>query len=245
VKAFHPKCGSVEKSRLDMIAGLSVQAVITARGGSRRLPRKNVLPLAGLPLIAWTIRAAQAATLIDDLILSSDDAEIRDVSSALGCRIPFVRPSELASDAARSIDVLRHAIGAQTRTFDITVCLQPTSPLRTAEDIDGAVRLCIESGAPTCASVTDVSKQQRLVYGLSGDRRLRRITGSVDAGARSFMLNGAVYVARTEWLKTGELIGPETVAWVMPSHRSIDIDEHLDFRIAEMLLAEREGAPVG
>ena len=114
-----------------MIGDRSVLAVITARGGSKGLPRKNLLPFRGAPLIAWTIRAAQAANSIDRLILSSDDPEIIETAHSLGCEAPFRRTPDLSSDTAASVDVLLDA-AARVPGYDIVVLLQPTSPLRTA-----------------------------------------------------------------------------------------------------------------
>src|SRR5262245_25182815 len=125
-----------------MIDAKRVLGLITARGGSKGVPRKNVRPLGGKPLLAWTIEAARNAPVIDRLILSSDDAEIIEVARAWGCEVPFVRPPELATDTADSVEVVRHALSTLGEDYDYVVLLQPTSPLRTGEDIENCVRLC-------------------------------------------------------------------------------------------------------
>ena len=117
-----------------------ILAVITARGGSKGLVRKNILDLAGMPLIAWTIQAAKQSKYINRVVLSSDDDEIMTVAEKYGCEVPFRRPAMLASDDASSLDVLFHAIG-EVSGYDYVILLQPTSPLRTSTDIDDAFDL--------------------------------------------------------------------------------------------------------
>ena len=129
-----------------MINNKRVVAIIPARGGSKRLPRKNVLPLAGKPLIVWSIEAALASVYIDKTIVSTDDAEIAEISRIAGASVPFMRPPELASDTATSADVVMHALDyldSQNDHYYYSVLLQPTSPLRTNTDIDAALELCI------------------------------------------------------------------------------------------------------
>lgn len=114
-----------------------VLALITARGGSKGLPRKNVLQVAGRPLIAWTIEAALKSNIVDRVVLSSDDNEIIETAKSWGCSVPFRRPAHLANDTASSMQVVLHAL-EQLPGFDYVILLQPTSPLRTASDIDAA-----------------------------------------------------------------------------------------------------------
>jgi len=225
-----------------MYAGRSIQAIITARGGSKGLPRKNVLPLAGKPLIQWSIDAALSCPLVDDLILSSDDTEIIEVARAGGCRVPFVRPAELAGDGAGSMPVLHHAIRAQERRFDYTVLLQPTSPLRSAADIEGAIRLCVDAGASACLSVTESKKPPQWMFYLESGRLKPVVAADPVArrqdAASAYVINGAVYVARTDWLlEAASFLGPDTLAYVMPERRSVDIDDDFDLAVAELLIS--------
>ena len=137
-----------------MIDGLSVLALITARGGSKRLARKNLRAVAGRSLLARAIAAERAAATVDRVILSSDDAEIIAAALAAGCEVPCVRPPDLAADATDSMAVVHHALAALAERYDLIVLLQPTSPLRTAADIDGAVGHCVTLAAPACVAVT-------------------------------------------------------------------------------------------
>lgn len=222
--------------------------VVTARGNSRELPRKNVLPLLDKPLIGWTIEAARAARCVGTLILSSDDPEIIACAAGFGCAAPFVRPASLASDTASSIDVVLHAADAMGGDFDHVLLLQPTSPLRQPEDIDAAVTLCLERDAPSVVSVCSAGKPLHWMFEIDPDGGMSRMVELPHADAQRqqlaqpFVLNGAIYVARLEWLRqTRSFVGPGTLAHVMPRERSVDIDSRADFLVAEALLRLRTG----
>lgn len=219
-----------------MIGDATVLALITARGGSKGLPRKNVLPLGGKPLIAWSIAAAKGSTLVDRLVLSSDDDEIMSVAAAWGCEVPFVRPAELATDQASSLDVVRHTLGALPQRYDYVVLLQPTSPLRSSEDIDACIRLCFERRTATSVTVCAVDKTPYWMFKMDDVDRLlplfppSEMPQNRQSAPKVFMLNGAVYVARTEHiLNGGGFVDADTVACVMSSARSADIDTPEDF----------------
>lgn len=219
-----------------------VLGVILARGGSKGLPRKNVLDLAGKPLIAWTIEAGLASTYIDRLILSSDDEEIMRVAEKYGCDVPFRRPDALAEDDTSSMDALLHAL-RQVPGYEYVALLQPTSPLRTSEDIDACIEKMYELGAPACISLTKTDKPPQWMYRLQEDDRFvpvfpekERVTRRQDA-APTYVLNGAVYVAKTNWLVEHKTFKhDETVAYVMPSDRSVDIDDEVDLRVAKAVI---------
>ena len=225
-----------------MIAGLKVLGLITARGGSKGVPQKNLRKISGRSLIERTVAAARGAACLDRVVLSTEDAEIISAAIAIGCDVPFIRPAELANDEARSIDVVRHALETLPESYDLIVLLQPTSPLRKPEDIDGAVGLCVESGAPACVSVCPPDKPPHWSYAMAGDRRLAPVLPGKEAEARRqdlpaiHALNGAVYVARTDWiLENDSFVGPGTIGYVMPKERSIDIDEEIDIVVAEAI----------
>ena len=210
-------------------------AIIPARGGSKGLPRKNVLIAGGRPLIAWTIAAASAARSVDQVIVSSDDDEIIETSEAWGCPVPFHRPESLATDNATSIDVVFHALD-QMPGFEYVILLQPTSPLRTASDIDAAVNLLLTTGAPSCVSICEAEQSPYWMYFLDDNRGLDQvIPGKASITRRqdlptSYVLNGAIYVAEVEWLKRERrFVAPDTVGYVMGKDRSIDIDTREDF----------------
>lgn len=224
-----------------MIGGRSVLAVVTARGGSKGLPRKNLVPFRGAPLIAWTIRAAQAAPAIDRLILSSDDPEIIETARALGCEAPFRRTPELASDTAASIDVLLDA-AERVPGHDIIVLLQPTSPLRTADDIEATLAVMAETGAPGAVSVSEAPCHPYLIFRRDAAGRLSPfVEKPADMGWRrqdlppAWRVNGAVYAADLAWLRVERTLckAGETAAYEMPVERSIDIDTLEDLQAAE------------
>lgn len=228
-----------------MIGGRSVLAVVTARGGSKGLPGKNLLPFRGAPLIAWTIRAAQAAPSIDRLILSSDDVEIMETARSLGCEAPFRRAADLANDTAASIDVLLDAAD-RVPGYDIVVLLQPTSPLRTADDIEATLALMAESGAPGALSVSEAPCHPYLIFQRDGAGRLAPfVEKPAELSWRrqdlppAWRVNGAVYAADVGWLRSERTLckAGETAAYEMPVERSIDIDT-----LEDLLAAER--APV-
>lgn len=230
-----------------MLNGDKVMAIVAARGGSKGLARKNVLPIGGKPLIAWTVAAAKKSAVIDRVILSSDDAEIAAAARAAGCDVPFTRAAELATDKAAMLDVVHDAVARCGDGFRWIVLLQATSPLRTAADIDAALKTCADAGAPACVSVTPVDKNPAWMFFRDNDGRMTPVLDGAGASAarrqdlpQAYVLNGAVYVARRDWLAgRASFLSPQTVCHVMPRERSIDIDTELDFAIAEKLLSER------
>src|SRR5690554_1018839 len=220
-----------------------ILVVIPARGGSKRLPRKNVLPLAGKPLICWTIEAALEAKLNARIMVTSDDDEILAIARQYGSQgvIAYKRPDELATDTASTTDVLIDAVKAeQAAGHDpkTLVLLQPTSPLRNAEDIRAALDVYREGGCEdTVVTVCEVDHPTAWVGTIGEGSRLEGIDLS---GKRSqdyrkeYRLNGAVYVARAGcMMNSGALFTERLGASVMPRIRSLDIDEELDFRICE------------
>ena len=227
-----------------MINGKSVLAVIPARGGSKGVPRKNIREIAGKPLIAWTIEAAKKSAYIDRLVLSSDDAEIIEVAESWGCEAPFVRPADLARDDTPGIDPVLHAL-KELPGYDYVVLLQPTSPLRTEEDIDGCIARCEEKLAPACVSVTEPAHHPQWMFTLDEAEVLAPI--SEQRGVRRqdlpavYALNGAVYVAQSAALfETRSFLGEGAHGYVMPFSRSIDIDTEQDLALATCLLQQQE-----
>lgn len=229
-----------------MIDDKTVLGVILARGGSKGLLRKNVRNLAGKPLIAWTIEAGHESEYLDRLILSSDDDEIMAVAREYGCEIPFRRPAELARDDSTSMDALLHALD-QLPEHDYTVLLQPTSPLRIAADIDGAIERCHTSNAPACVSVTRTDKPPQWMYTVNDAHHLQPVLDETERIPRrqdappTYALNGAVYVGETEALRNREtFLQPETVAYPMPEAQSIDIDTEFDLIFTEVFIQHKQ-----
>lgn len=231
-----------------MIDSQRVLALIPARGGSKRLSGKNIRRLAGAPLIAWSVQAARKSRYIDRVVVSTDDPDIRDAAVAAGAEAPFLRPADLSGDEADSTDVVIHALGRLEDAFDWLVLLQPTSPLRLAEDIDGCLSLASRSGAVSALSVTRLERPAELLFRWGDSGTLTGLTGGGLAaihGRRSqdqapvLVLNGAVYAVSVPWLRrTGRLFDDATLAYEMPQNRSVDIDTIIDFRLAELLMTE-------
>jgi len=224
-----------------------ILAVITARGGSKGIPQKNIRALLDKPLIAYSIQAALQSRTLTKIIVSTDDETIADVSKQYGADVPFLRPKHLASDTATSLSVLQHAVRylEEKENFpaNIIVCLQPTSPLRSAEDIDQAVTLCLSSGADSVVSLCQVEHHpywmKKVVAGsvyplmeIDDEKYPRR-----QDLPPVYQLNGAIYVTRRKVLLEEErLLGKHTLAYIMPQERSIDIDTPLDLKLAELIM---------
>lgn len=234
-----------------MIGDQRCIGVIVARGGSKGLPAKNVRPLVGKPLVAWTLGAAAGSRLLDRTIVSTDDPHIADVCRENGGDVPFLRPAHLATDDARVEDALLHALLEIGVEDGYVVLLQATSPLRLASDIDGALRTCHDSEAPTCVSVCPSPKSP--FWAMTLDDHSAVLTPLIardgllkgrQALPATFTPNGAVYVARIPWLREHRrLYDAGTVGWVMPPERSIDIDTLLDFKLVEAILASSDTEP--
>ena len=218
-------------------------ALIPARGGSKGIPRKNIRSLAGKPLIAWTIQAALACPQIDSVVVSTDDLEIAEISRHWGAQVPFMRPAELAQDDSPSMDTVFHAL-QQLPGFDAVLLLQPTSPLRSAADIQGCLELALARRACSVVSVCAPASSPYWMYTLDANDRLKKLIDSGDITRRqdlppAYALNGALYFAATDWLRHSKtFLNDETTAYLMPPERSLDIDTPLDWKIAELLLSE-------
>lgn len=236
-----------------MISGHKVLGLIPARGGSKGIPRKNIKNLAGKPLIAWTIEAARRSEHIDKVIVSTDDQTIADVARQFGAEIPFIRPAELATDAALALDVILHAGGfmeKNDRKYDVIAYLQPTSPLRRASDIDGALELFVEKGAKGVRTIAKSPFPRRFVNTVGEDLNLRNFFEDPDSGKNRqdspqfYKIHGAVYVVDWGYLKDNKhWSAGETYGYIMPDERSIDIDTPVDFLVAECLMNLGKGEP--
>lgn len=225
-----------------MFKNKTILAVITARGGSKRLPGKNIRLFGSKPLIAWTISAARESRFLDRCILSSDDEEIIKVAREFGCEVPFVRPAYLAEDSSTSVDVLLHAVESLDNSYDYVVLLQPTSPFRTGADIDAAIKLCVDSGAPSVVTVREACEKPEWICVIDEKGRLRFPYNNVKSQTCELhILNGAVYVVQTEWFKEKRIfLTPDTKALQMCWESSIDIDTIRDWHLAENVLKEKK-----
>ena len=233
-----------------MIAGRSVLALIPARGGSKGLPRKNVLDLCGKPLIAWSIEQAMACPEVDNVVVSTDDKEIAGLSKAFGAEVPFMRPPELAGDTASSMSVILHAVDhleTAGASFDILVLLEPTSPLREVTDISGALaRLVSDSRFESVVGVSQVeSVHPAFLYRLQ-DGMLSPYLGEQKPAVRRqdierlYFLEGSVYVSYVDSLRSRLSFYHEATApWIVPRYKSIEIDEISDLIAVEALMSAR------
>jgi CMP-N,N'-diacetyllegionaminic acid synthase len=223
----------------------SILALMPARGGSKGIPRKNLLTVQGRPLMAWTVDAALNSELIDTFVVSSDDDEIIEAAKSLGCTNIIKRPGFLATDSADSVDVVLHALEVFP-SYDIVVLLQPTSPLRLTSDIEGAIQLMISRNAPSCVSVCQADLSPYWMFSVSEDDRMSSFLPIDSMPSRrqdlpaTFVPNGAVYVARSSWLRDSKsFFGEGAVAYKMPHERSLDIDTIADFEAFRFQVSER------
>ncbi len=234
-----------------MIAKPKVLAVIPARGGSKGVPRKNVRPLCGRPLISYTIECANAVRdLFYRIVVSTDDQEIASVAQQYGADVPFIRPAELARHDSPAIPVIQHAVrwmeAHDCMRLDWVCLLQPTEPFRTPDDIRRCLDLGLAGGCDSVISVVQVfATHPILMKRIEGGRLLpfsveeKEGTRRQDYRPAAYMRNGAVYLTRRDVLmETGSLWGKIIRPYVMPLEQSVSIDTELDLKLAEVLMAE-------
>lgn len=228
-----------------MINDKKVLALIPARGGSKRLPGKNILPLNGIPLIAWTINSAKGSEFVDKVVVSTDDTNISKISVEFGAEVPFLRPKSLASDTATSNDAILHAIGSLKEQFDIIVVLQPTSPFRTSNDIDMCLTMLVERGGDGVVSVTQCEHSPLWSNVLPSDGSMNGFLSDAAKKrgqdlATYYRLNGAIYSYTIESiaLNRGISFNKKVFSYIMSQRSSIDIDALLDFQLAELIASK-------
>lgn len=228
-----------------MYRGKTFLAVIPARGGSKRLPRKNVLSLAGKPLIAWSIEAGLQSRYIDKVVVSSDDEEILQIAKRFGSET-IKRPEALASDTATTFDAVKHAI-EHSGSYDYIVLLQPTSPLRDAAQVDAAIELLGEKDADAIVSVCEMDHSPLWANTLPQNGDMSRFIKDEVKNKRSqdietyYRLNGAIYICKIDRLLEEKtfFIKESIFAYTMDRESSIDIDEAIDFQIASCIIQNR------
>jgi CMP-N,N'-diacetyllegionaminic acid synthase len=230
---------------ISMYKGKKILAIIPARGGSKIVKGKNIRLLAGKPLIAWSIEAAKESQYIDRVILSSDDSEIIEVAKQWQCEVPFVRPQELARDDTPGIEPILHAL-QEIPGYDYIILLQPTSPIRSSEDIDQSIKQCLDWDGKSLVSVVVPEKSPYWMYQKDEQGLISPLIQEEEILQRQLLptvyaVNGAIYVSEVSaLLKEHTLLTKETYAYIMPKERSIDIDTELDIKIAELLLTEKK-----
>ncbi len=228
-----------------------ILAVVTARAGSKRLPNKNILEIAGKPLIAWSIEAGLGSGIVDKLVVSTDDQHIADIGKSYGGDVPFMRPDSLATDTATSVDVVLHMINSLEESgqyYKYLLLLQPTSPLRTSRHIADAYKFLKKKNAKAVISVCEVEHPVEWINTLPDDCSMDNFLGEEVTNKRSqdfpirYRLNGAIYIIDIETFKSTRSFIPAegAYAFLMDLDSSVDIDTMNDFRFAEVLLETHE-----
>ena len=224
-----------------MYNGKKIIALITARGGSKGIPKKNIMKLGGKPLIAWTIEEAKKSQYLDRLILSTEDHNVITIARKYGCEVPFVRPDSLARDTTPSMDVINHALHKIKDQYDYLLLLQPTSPFRKTQHIDGIIRECLNMDGHMMISVAKVKKHPSLMFYMK-DGYLSSVMNVKKQLRRQDMPevythNGALYLARIDYLQEQQTyLCDKAIGYVMHSYENIDIDEPEDWQYAEYLI---------
>lgn len=221
-------------------------AIIPARSGSKGLPDKNIKLLQNKPLLAYSIEAAEKSGLFDCIHVSTDSEKYAQIAREYGADVPFLRNEELSGDTAGSWDVVRWVLGQYAergQRFDMVTLLQPTSPLREAEDIEQAYHLFEEKSADAVVSVCEMDHSPLWSNTLPEDGSMNGFLDQVaDVGRQQlptyYRINGAIYMLRTALLAEGTpgLYREGTYAYVMPKERSVDIDDEMDFEMAQILM---------
>ena len=224
-----------------------ILAIIPARGGSKGIADKNIMPICGKPLIAYTIDAGLKSKYIDEIIVSTDSHAIREVAAMYGANVPFLRPEELSNDGASSIDVVLHVIDFyknNNKTFDYVVLLQPTSPLRTSQHIDGAIEKLLNSNETSLVSVCEADQSPILMRNIENDK-LKEVISFEGKNLRRqdlptfYILNGALYINSTDMLAhQNKFVCENTIPYVMDKESSVDIDTMLDAKLVELIIKE-------
>lgn len=238
----------VSEQRDRTLGSHRILGIIPARGGSKRIPRKNLYPLAGKPLIAYAIETASSARLLTRTIVSTDDPEIRRTAEALGGDVPFLRPPEISGDESPSVDFVMHVLGeicsAGANKFDYVCVVEPTAPLRTSQDIDAALSLLIAEGTDSLISLTPVDYSSPVRLRVVRQSRVHPwVPGLWQEGHRQpdleqvYRPGGGLFACRTDViLRERSLIGHSQCGYVLPPERGVDIDTLLDLEFAEFLM---------
>lgn len=236
-----------------MINGKSVAAIIPARAGSKGLRGKNIRPLCGKPLIAWTIEQARLSSHIDDIIVSTDVDTIAEIARSAGAAVPFLRPAELATDVASTYDVIRHALGYYRVDtgceFDYTILLEPTSPLREDDDVDRMLSVLATEGDrfDSIVSLGEVTTHPSIMKRFDGDRVVP-FNGQWDAAVRrqdqppAYFPYGVAYIAKTSvLLEQNTFYTTRCAGFVIQRYQNYEIDDLFDFLCVERVMEHRRG----
>ena len=227
-----------------------ILGVIPARGGSKGIKNKNIHLLNGKPLIYYTISAGKKSKILTDLIVSTDSKSIKKISESFGAKVPFLRPSKLASDEALAIPTIQHAVNEYEKSigsiFDYIIMLQPTAPLRTEKDIDCALEQMITNRADSVISITNVENNHPYKMKIIRDGFLHDFYPSnIENPPRQslppvYIVNGAIYATtRDIFMEKNTFKGNKCLPYLMPFQRSVNIDEKTDIVLAEYLMKNK------
>ena len=231
-----------------MIGDKRVLVIVPARRGSKGLPLKNIRPLAGKPLLAWPIVAGRGSKYVDEVIVSTDDREFADIAAAHGANVPFLRPAELASDTAPSIDFILHAVetlAASGDVYDLIVLLEPTSPLTESSDVDAALEKLVASDVDALVGVTAmIVNHPAYAVTMDGSGAIAPWgADSFDAMPRRqdlepvFVLDGSLYISTVDALRTQRgFCHSRTIGFETARHKAFEVDDLVDFFCIEAVL---------
>ena len=228
-----------------MFKGKKIIAIIPARSGSKGLKDKNIKNLCGKPLISYTIDAALKAKIFDKVLVSTDSKRYAEISANFGAEVPFLRSSENSSDKAGSWDVVKEVLSKLDEKYDIVVLLQPTSPLRTSENILESLELFFEKKADTVVSVCETEHPSFWCNTLDETLSAKDFIKKEYCCRRqdlpkTYTFNGAIYIIKANLMSGADFCGQNSYAYIMDKNNSIDIDSKLDFIIAENIMSEAD-----
>lgn len=228
---------------------MKVLFVVAARGGSKGVPRKNIRPIGDIPLIAYKIISARKCDYEHRIIVSTDDAEIANIGEEYGADVPFMRPKELSSDTASSIDVVLHAMDWITKhdseTYDYVCLLEPSSPFASYEDLNASLKLMEDKHADTLLGMKEVEVSSGFIHtldkhgGLSDFYYTIKNMNSIrrQDQRQEYTMNGCMYIARWDYfIKNKQFHSVNSIPYIMSEEKSIEIDTLLDYEIACMLV---------
>ncbi|MEW6221790.1 MAG: acylneuraminate cytidylyltransferase family protein [Candidatus Hadarchaeota archaeon] len=228
---------------------VKILGVIPAKGTSKTIPKKNIKPLLGRPLIFYTISEARKSKMLSRVVVSSESEKIIALAKKYGAEAPFKRPKDLATPKARTVPAIQHAVkfmeNLEMEKYDYVVVLQPTTPFRLSSDIDAALKKIVKTGADSVISVCDVGAMHPARMKKIVNDKLVDIFKEVEGTPRQelppiYIRNGAIYaVKRDVLMNQNTLRGRDSRPYIMPAERSINIDTMFDFKVAELLMREK------
>lgn len=227
-----------------------ILCLINARGGSKGVPGKNIKPLGGKPLIAYSVEVGKQSQLISRVVVSTDAQNIADAARAAGADVPFLRPAELATDTAVQIDVIKHAVETVEATdgrYDFICILQPTCPFRSVGDLDGSLQLLLDSGADSVITVTEVGgRHPKTLYKIDEDKGISPYLDSPSGGVLRqnfealYWRTGSVYAMKRDVVMAGSLYGSSQKGYIQEESRAFNIDSPFDWELCEAWLAYKQ-----